>query len=339
MNYYTATGLVLALLSPTAVLALEEMTDEQMGIVSAQSRYNYVFENIQFVGVAVAGEAEAGSVNTIATDGSALLRKNFSFTADSIGTFSNPFTTEALAINGTVNTIRDGNVTQGGNHLGDINMLNIGLPTKDAWENVDLQYEAFYINPDNPDPSNRNIAAGGTPSENTRFGLVTFDNLSITGNVGISGIPEGYKIESVYLDDGSRGASSREGLLLNVDIEELAIEQLLFETEEADGIFNPNKDIALNNFRLANLKMKSVTYEATDKGLRLAYHDPQPFTKDEGLLIKSGGGFPDTAHAAYNPNFPKADLTFNAHVPHSLPNESRIKGLTLDHMVLNIRNN
>lgn len=338
MNYYATTGLLLALLSPSVVFALEEMTDEQMGDVSAQSRYNYVFEDIQFVGASIAGEAEAGSVNTIATDGSALLRKDYRFTAESIGTFDNPLTTESLVINGTVNTIHDGEVTRDGKNLGDINMLNIGLPTREAWKNVDIQYDAFYINPDNLDQSNRNIAAGGTPSDKTRFGLVSIDNLSVTGNIGIAGIPKGYKIESVYLDDGSRGASSREGLLLNLDIDEILIEQWLFETEEADGVFDTDKDMALSNFRLANLKMKSATFEATDKGLRLAYHNPQPFTEDEGLLIKSGGGHPDTSHSAYDPNFPKGELTFNAHVPHSLPNESRIKGLTLDHFVLNIRN-
>ncbi len=318
---------------------LEALSDAQMSDVNAQAKFNFMMENVRYLGNEIPGEAEAGSVNTIAGDGSALLRKNYRFSADAMGSKDSPFTTEAIVRDMSVNTVSKGEVTVNGTALPSHSLLLVTLPEKAAWQNVDFQYDAYYENPSVVDTRNPNIVAGGTPStEHTYFGQVSIDNLSVVGSVGIAGIPEGYKIESVYLDDGSRGAGSREGLLLDLKIDELLIEQWLFEIQNPDGVFDPERDIVLSNFRLANLHAKSATFEATEKGLRLAYHDPQPFTKDEGLILKSGGGHPDVTHPNYDPSFPKGELTFSAHVPHSLPNESRIRGVTLDHLVFNLRN-
>ncbi|MCG8609967.1 MAG: hypothetical protein MI864_05475 [Pseudomonadales bacterium] len=329
---------LLAATISSAVMALEEMTDEQMGNVEAQGITYLMFENIEFKGAEIEGVAEAGSVNDIAADGSALYRKNYQFSADTIGTRAAPLSLQAVNVDASVNSVSGGTYTQNGKNLGEVNMLRIDLSERAAWQNVDIAYNAIYGNPDTPDANNPNIRAGGTPSDNNEFGLVSIDNLSLTGRVDLAGIPEGYKIESVYVDDGSREAASRQGLLLNVAIDELVVDEWLFETEQEDGIYNADRDMVIKNFRLENVHLQSATFEATPKGIRIAYSDPQPFTPDEGLILPSGGGYPDINHGAYDPTFPKGNLTLQTQMPHSLPSESRIHGMTLDHLVLNIRN-
>jgi len=321
-----------------SAIALEPLSDDQLSHVNGQGQFNFAFENIKFNGNAIDGVAEAGSYRTVATDGSSLTRQNYQFSADSIGTRTSPLTTSAVALDPSVNSISDGEVTTNGTSLAVQGFLHIGLPERSGWNNVDLQYDAVYGNPTEVDPNNRNIAAGGTPSNNLNFGRITIDNIAITGSLDISGIPDDYKIESVLLDDGSRGASSREGFMLNVDINELSIDQFLFETELEDGIFNPERDMVIQNLNISNLHLKSVTIETTSKGYRIAYSNPQPFTQGEGVLIKSGAGLPDTSHAAYNPNFPKTDITLSTQMPHGQMSESRIEGVTLDHLVFNVRN-
>ncbi|WP_250655022.1 hypothetical protein [Alkalimarinus coralli] len=318
--------------------ALEALSDEQLSSVNGQGKFNFAFENIKFNGEAIDGVAEAGSFNTVAADGSSLNRKNFQFSADSIGTRSSPLSTSTVRLDPSVNSISDGDVTKNGTSLAEQDFLRIDLPDRSGWNNVDLQYDAVYGNTPDPDPGNPNIAAGGTPSDHLNFGRVTIDNIAITGSLDISGIPQGYKIESVLLDDGSRGASSREGFLLNVNIDELSIDQWLFETEQPDGVFDADRDMVLKDFSLTNLHLKSATIETTSKGYRIAYSDPQPFTKASGLIIKSGGGFPDVEHAAYDASRPKANITLTTQMPHGQMSESRIHGVTLDHLVFNVRN-
>lgn len=318
--------------------ALEALSDEQLSGVNGQSKFNFAFENIKFIGQAVAGVAEAGSFNTVAGDGSSLRRENFQFSADSIGTRTSPLSTSTVRLNPTVNSISAGNVTKNGTSLAEQDFLRIDLPDRAGWNNVDIQYDAVYGNPSTPDLNNPNIAAGGTPSSNLDFGRVTIDNIAIMGSLDISGIPDGYKIESVLLNDDSRGARSRQGFLLNAYINELTIDQWLFETEQADGIFDAGRDMVIQNFSITNLNLKSATVETTSKGIRIAYSDPQPFTVATGALIKSGGGFPDTAHAAYDASRPKTNITFSTQMPHGQMSESRIHGVTLDHLVFNLRN-
>ncbi len=319
-------------------MALEALSDAELSDVSGQSTYNFLFDNIKFEGRAIDGVAEAGSYNTIGADGSGLRRQNYRFVADHIGTAASPLTTSLLTTDASVNSISEGEVTRNGTNLGEQGFLHIGLPELAAWKNVDIQYDAVYLNPSENDPNNRNIAAGGTPSEHLDFGKVTIDNLAVAGSIDIGGIPEGYKIESVIVDDGSRGAGSRQGFLLNVDIDELSIDQWLFESEQADGVFDAERDMVLKDFRLTNLHLKSATIETTEQGYRIAYSNPQAFTQDEGLLIKSGGGFPDVNHAAYDANFPKANLTLSTQLPHGQMSESRIRGMTIDHLIFNVRN-
>lgn len=318
--------------------ALEALSDEQLSGVNGQGKFNFALENIKFKGEAIPGVAEAGSYNTVAGDGSSLRRENFQFSADSIGTRTSPLSTSTITLNPSVNSISGGDVTKNGTSLAEQNFLRIDLPDRTGWNNVDIQYDAVYGNPTTADPNNPNIAAGGTPSNNLDFGRVSIDNIAITGSLDISGIPDGYKIESVLLNDDSRGARSREGFLINANIEEISIDQWLFETEQADGIFDASRDMVIQNFSITNLNLKSATIETTSKGIRIAYSDPQPFTVATGALIKSGGGFPDTGHAAYDASLPKTDITFTTQMPHGQMNESRIHGVTLDHLVFNLRN-
>jgi len=321
-----------------SAIALEPLSDEQLSDVNGQGQFNFALENIKFNGNAIDGVAEAGSYNTVAADGSSLSRQNFQFSADSIGTRTSPLTTSTVTLDPSVNSISDGEVTTKGTSLAEQGFLHIGLPDRSGWNNVDLQYDAVYGNPTEIDLNNRNIAAGGTPSGNLYFGRITIDNIAVTGSLDIGGIPDGYKIESVLLDDGSRGASSREGFMLNVDIDELSIDQWLFETEQADGIFDASRDMVIKNLSISNLHLKSVTVETTSKGYRIAYSDPQPFTQGEGLLIKSGAGLPDTSHATYNPDFPKTNISLSTQMPHGQMSQSRIEGVTLDHLIFNVRN-
>ena len=321
-----------------SAFALEPLSDGQLSDVNGQGQFNFAFENIKFNGNAIDGVAEAGSYNTIAADGSSLRRQNFQFSADSIGTRASPLTTSAITLDPSVNSISGGEVTAKGTSLTEQGFLHIGLPDRAGWNNVDLQYDAVYGNPTELDLNNRNIAAGGTPSDNLNFGRITIDNIAITGSIDISGIPEGYKIKSVHLDDGSRDTSSRQGFMLNVDIDELSIDQWLFETEQADGIFDASRDMVIQDFSLTNLHLKSATIETTSKGYRIAYSDPQPFTQGEGLLIKSGAGLPDVGHAAYDASRPKANISLSTQMPHGQMSESRIQGITLDHLVFNVRN-
>ena len=320
------------------VNALEALSDEQLSGVNGQGQFNFAFENIKFSGKSINGVADAGSFNTVAGDGSSLRRENFQFSADSIGTRTSPLSTSAVNLNPTVNSISGGNVTKNGRSLAEQGFLHIDLPDRAGWNNVDLQYDAIYGNPTAPDPSNPNIAVGGTPSSNLDFGRITIDNIALTGSLDISGIPDGYKIESVLLDDGSRGAGSRQGFLLNVNIDELSIDQWLFETEQADGIFDADRDMVIQDFSITNLNLKSATIETTAKGFRIAYSDPQPFTQGEGLLIKSGAGLPDVNHAAYDASRPKTNITLSTQMPHGQMSQSRIHGVTLDHLVFNLRN-
>lgn len=335
----TSTALVWAALGVSLPAgAMEPLSDGQLGAIEAQGLVNLKLENIRFIGVAQDG-APAGSVNDIASDQSALLRDNYAFRADAIGTDSNPVRFGGGEADFTTNAYDGENVVKNGHAVGRYETLHIALPDKSAWQNVDFEYDASYRNPDVIDLNNRNIQAGGTPSSREKVAYITIDDLSIEGAVDIAGIAEGHKIRSVYVDDGSREAeTSRQGLMMNLNIKELLVKQWLFEANERDGVFDPETDIVINNFRLANMQLIGATYEMTEKGLRIAYSNPQPFTKDEGLLLKSGGGYPDTAHSAYNPNFPKGELTLQTQMPYSLPNESRIRGVTLDHLVLNIRN-
>ncbi len=321
-----------------SVLALEPLSDDQLSGVNGQGQFNFAFENIKFNGNAIDGVAEAGSFNTIAGDGSSLRRENFQFSADSIGTRTSPLSTSAVRLNPTVNSISGGDVTKNGTSLAEQGFLHIDLPDRAGWNNVDLQYDAVYGNALTPDPDNPNIAAGGTPSNNLDFGRITIDNIALTGSLDISGIPDGYKIESVLLDDGSRGVGSRQGFLLNVNIDELSIDQWLFETEQADGIFDADRDMVIQDFSITNLNLKSATIESTSKGFRIAYSDPQPFTQGEGLLIKSGAGLPDFGHAAYDASRPKTNITLSTQMPRGQMSESRIHGVTLDHLVFNLRN-
>lgn len=327
-----------ATLASFSANALEALSDEQLSSVNGQGQFNFALENIKFKGQAINGVAEAGSYNTIATDGSSLSRQNFQFTADSIGTLTAPLTTSTIRLNPTVNSISNGDVTKDGTSLAEQDFLRIDLPDRAGWNNVDLQYDAVYSNPTSPDPTNPNIAVGGTPSSNLDFGRITIDNIVALGSLDIAGIPDGYKIESVLVDDGSRGAGSREGFLLNVNIDELSIDQWLFETEQADGIFDSDRDMVIKDLKITNLNLKSATIETTSQGYRIAYSDPQPFTKAEGLLIKSGGGFPDVGHAAYDASRPKTNITLSTQMPHGQMSESRLHGVTLDHLVFNVRN-
>ncbi|MFD2231474.1 hypothetical protein [Alkalimarinus sediminis] len=318
--------------------ALEAMSDEQLSGVNGQGKFNFALENIDFKGEAIPGVAEAGSFNTVAVDGSSLRRENFQFSADSIGTRTSPLSTSTVRLNPTVNSISDGNVTKNGRVLAEQDFLRIDLPDRAGWNNVDIQYDAIYSNPFVVDANNPNIAAGGTPSDKLDFGRITIDNIAVIGSLEISGIPDGYKIESVLLNDGSRGANSREGILLNANIEEISIDQWLFETEQADGIFDADRDMVIKDLSITNLNLKSATFETTSTGYRIAYSDPQPFTHPEGLLIKSGGGFPDVGHAAYDASRPKTNITLTTQMPHGQMSQSRIHGVTLDHLVFNLRN-
>ncbi|ABC29075.1 hypothetical protein HCH_02249 [Hahella chejuensis KCTC 2396] len=309
-----------------AAMAMEAMTDEELGQVDGRSGFSFAFDNVRFKGMAIDG-AEAGSINIIAADGSSLGLKEFQLSADAIGTFESPLTFSLVEMDGSlVNNSSSG-----------LPMLRIGLPGMEGWRNLDVRFNEEFGNPDVPNPDNPNIRAGGTPSEHTMLGSVSMNDISILGGVAYSGIPEGYKIESVRVDDGSSGADSRQGMLLNVDINELLIPEWLVESQVGDGVLNPATDFILYNFRLENLHLQSATFEAAPNGLRFAYSDPQPFTEDGGI-IPSGGGLPDTQHPDYDPNFPKIDLTFQAQMTQSKLNESRIHGVTLDHLIFNVRN-
>ncbi|MAL98207.1 hypothetical protein [Hydrocarboniclastica marina] len=309
------------------VLALEKMSDEQLSTVQAKGAYNFAFENIEFRGTEIPGVAEAGSINSIGTDGSSLGLKQFQFSAGSIGTLTSPLTTESVVANGSVN----------GNSMADRSYLRIGLPEAAGWNNVDIAFDAVYGNPTELDPENPNIAVGGTPSSNGRFGLVSIDDISVTGHLDVSSIPTGFKISSVHGEDG--GLLSREGLLLNVAIDELKMNQVLFEPGTANGVFDGDRDLVINNFVLENLSMNSATIETTSSGWRFAYSDPQPFKGSLGETLTPGvSGHPDTASPNYNPDFPKANLSFESQMTHSQVSESRLQGVTLDHLVFNVRN-
>lgn len=320
------------------VLAMESLDDEQLSGVNGMGNSHLMFEDFQFLGTAIPGLADAGQQRVEAADGSSLTMENYRMSADRIGTYTSPLTLGLRSVDVTLNSSSDGNVTRNGTNLGTRDFLSIQLPELSAWQNVDVQYNAVYGNPTTPNPNNPNIRAGGTPSDKLDFALLTLDNIALSGRIDVAGIPEGYRIRSVYVDDGSQNGGSREGFMLNVFIDELRIDQWLFESEQKDGIYNEDRDMVIKDFRLTNLHLKGATMEYTPQGLRIAYRNPQPFTKDTGLLLKSGGGLPDTGHAAYDPSFPKANLTLTTQMPHALENQSRIQGVTLDHMVFNLRN-
>lgn len=319
------------------VLAMEKLSDGQMSQVQAQGNFNFVLENIEFAGAAVPGEAEAGSINVEGADGSSLGMKQFQFSATNIGTTDSPLTTGSATANATVNSSLLGVVVPDGQALGDREYLRIGLPEKAAWNNVDLSFQALYGNPDTVDPEDRNVAAGGTPSSDLDFGHVSLDNVALTGHLDIGAIPDGYKIRSRKVEDGSAQAASRQGLLLNVNLEEVSIEQMLFEPGQGDGAFSPDRDLVIRNFSLENLQMTSATLETSAQGWRIAYSDPQPFTTSLGETVQPGvSGHPDTASLAYDANFPKANLTMETQMTHGQASMSRIHGVTLDHLVFNL---
>lgn len=324
------------LLTVGPALAMEKLSDGQMSQVQAQGNFNFVLENIEFSGTAAPG-AEAGSINVEGADGSSLGMKQFQFTAAQIGTATSPLTTGSATVDASVNDSALGVIVPDGKALGQREYLRIGLPEKTAWNNVDLSFQALYGNPDVAAPTDRNIAAGGTPSSRLDFGHVSLDNLALTGHVDIGGIPDGYKIRSVKVDDGSALATSRQGLLLNINLQEVSIEQMLFEPGQGDGAFSADRDLVIRDFSLQNLQMTSATLETSAQGWRIAYSDPQPFTTSLGETVQPGvSGHPDTASPAYNPDFPKANLSMQTQMTHGQASMARIRGVTLDHLVFNL---
>ncbi|MFE8071229.1 hypothetical protein QQM79_09225 [Marinobacteraceae bacterium S3BR75-40.1] len=332
LPFSTALGLGLV---ATQVMAMEPLSDEEMSQVQGQANH-FVFENIAFVGEAGPNGEPAGSMSTVGTDGSSLRKENYSFTADSIGTFSSPLTLGAAMADFTTNSFSDGlldgllgtDVVADGDNLGEQGALRITLPEVAGWQNVDIQYDAVYGNPSRVDANNPNIAAGGTPSADEDFGRVTIDNLVLAGTIDITGIPDGYKIRSQEVQDGSTTATSRQGLMLNVAIDQLSIDRWLLESQELDGVFNPDSDILLKDFQIDNLELKAATLETTPQGYRIAYSDPQPFSD----------GLPDTGHAAYDPDRPKANLSVTTQMTRGQASDLQIQGMTLDHLVFNVRN-
>ncbi|WP_148863883.1 hypothetical protein [Marinobacter fonticola] len=323
--------------SAGSAIAMEKLSDGQMGQVQAQGNFNFVLENIELSGTPGPGDAEAGSINVEGADGSSLGLKQFQFTAANIGTTASPLTTGTATADASVNSTVLGIVVPDGKNLGEREYLRIGLPEKAAWNNVDLSFQALYGNPDTAAPDDRNIAAGGTPSSQLDFGHVSLDNVALTGHLDIGAIPEGYKIRSRKVEDGSALASSRQGLLLNINLEEVSVEQMLFEPGQGDGVFSPDRDLVIRNFSLENLQMTSATIETSAQGWRIAYSDPQPFTTSLGETLQPGAsGHPDTASLAYDANFPKANLTMETQMTQGQASMSRIHGVTLDHLVFNL---
>ncbi|WP_166253508.1 hypothetical protein [Marinobacter salicampi] len=318
-------------------LAMEELSDEQMSQAQAQGNFNFVLEDIKLSGTPVPGEAEAGSINVVGADGSSLGLKQFQFTADNIGTLTSPLTLGTASANASVNSVLLGLIIPDGKSLGEREYLRIGFPDKAAWSNVDLAFQAVYGNPDAVDPNDRNIAAGGTPSDQLDFGHISLENLALTGHLDVSGIPAGYKIRSAKVDDGSALAPSRQGLLLNVNLEEVSLDRMLFEPGAGDGEFSASRDLVIRDFSLKNLQMTSATIEATPRGWRFAYSDPQPFTGSLGETLQPGAsGHPDTASLAYDAEFPKASLTMETQMTRGQASQSRIQGVTLDHLIFNL---
>lgn len=346
----TKSALTMALgcwLASTPTIAMDKLSNEQMSEAYGQGNVNFTFENIEFAGTAVPGEAEAGSINVEAVDGSSLGLKQFQFSAANIGTRASPLTAGTVTVDGTVNeaVLPGQTVIVTDNSLGEQEYLRIGFPDKAAWNDVDLGFQALFGNPDVVDLENPNIAAGGTPSSRLNFGHVSVDNLAVTGHLDVRGIPEGYKIKSQKVDDGTSGlgglfTSSRQGLLLNVNLEEVSIDELLFEPGEGDGGFTADRDLVIRDFSLQNLQLTSATIETTTEGWRIAYSDPQPFILSLGAVgeIAAPGvaGNPDTANPAFDPDFPKASLSFEAQMTHGQASTSRLQGVTLDHLVFNV---
>lgn len=344
---YALTTALVCLLSPVPALAMDKLSNEQMSEAHGQGGLNFAFENIEFSGAPVPGGAAAGSINVEGVDGSSLGLKQFQFSATNIGTRVSPLTVGTVTADGTVNraVLPGSTVIVSGNDLGEREYLRIGFPDRDAWNNVDLNFQALFGNPDVVNAEDPNITAGGTPSSRLNFGHVSVDNLAITGYLDLRGIPDGYKIKSQVIDDGTNGieglfASSRQGLLLNVNLEEVLIDELLFEPGGQDGEFTADRDLVIRDFSLENLQMTSATFETTTQGLRFAYSDPQPFVTSFGALgeiIAPGvAGHPDTANPAFNPDFPKANLNFEAQMTHGQASTSRLRGVTLDHLVFNL---
>lgn len=333
VSYGLAVLLGTSLLSAPA-FSLEKMSDAQLSKVNAKGTFNFIFENIEYRGTEIPGVAKAGEINVIGTDGSSFSRRGYQYSATQIGTLDAPLTVGTSVATASVNRYdAEGLVVHNGSNLGERGYLRIGYPELAAWNNVDVSYDAVFGNPTDADPLNPNIAAGGTASTRGDLGRVSMNNFAMAGSLEIGGIPEGYKIESVKVQDSSQGAASRQGLLLNIDIQELVVEQWLFEVQQPDGIYDPSRDMVVENFSLQNLQMKSATVEASASGWRFAYHDPQPFTAGEPGVA----GHPDLNSAAYDPNFPKASLSFETQMPHGQRSESRMQGVTLDHLVFNLR--
>lgn len=320
-----AAGCCLLLISGPA-LSLEKMSDDQLSDIQARGA-NWTFENIEFRGEEGPNGAKAGSIGSVGTDGSALTLERFQFSAGSIGTRTAPLTTGSV-------------VSTGVDEVGERNYLRIGFPDRTAWDNVDLSFDALYGNPTELDAGNRNILVGGTPSDNLQFGHVSLDNIRLAGYLEIAEIPTGYTVENSISDGGLLGGiigePSRQGMLLNVAIDELSVEQILFEPNQGgDGIFNSNSDLVLTDFSITNLNMKSATIETRPTGWRFAYSDPLPFTGGLGETLTPGvSGHPEGEVPAER----IATVSFGSQMTHGLPNTSRIEGFTVDHLVFNVRN-
>ena len=330
VEYKLAAALSLSVLS-TSVLSMEKLSDEQLSNVQAKGTYNFAFDNIEFHGAAADG-AEAGSINSVATDGSSLGLTQFQFSANHIGTLTAPLTTGTSVSDASVN----------GSPLGEQTYLRIGLSELTAWSNVDIVFTALFGNPTEPDPLNPDVTAGVAPSANLELGQVTVDNLALAGHIEIAGIPEGYKIVSqsrsdegnLLLLDGRESGGSRQGLLLNINLDELKIDQILLEPGQGTGYFDDSRDLVIRDFSLKNLQMTSATVETTASGWRFAYSDPQAFTGGQGETLPPGvSGHP----SSNDTSFPQASLSFETQITQSLPSQSSIQGVTLDHLVFNLR--